>query len=1016
MIRFDQLVKRLSDENILQGKALVQKGHVSLIMRSGPVAHYLVDAQTPTRVELDARHVSFKDTPFFAAALFYSKKSKQLQQLNQAALLQAGSFLLNREHGIMQSTPNCRLQVEIEQAGMQDPVVSLRIGEEKLYRVRDIGQLVEAIGGDQSIEYGKHFTYDPGISVLSDNDLQVLTILSAGLGDRRERSMSLSQSFFHLLLHALMPSPFVYTRDGVSYRVDGIQDGVPPLAFEVSGSEKALAIRCLLSEDFMRVTKDCAYMFSDGKMFKLSQDAKGIMRAVDQAKDGETASFLFKREEVREVIGELLPSLSRLAPVTITGSLAGRMVSHPLHAKVYVDRQGKGIIARVSLGYGPYTIDPFRLREDTPALLLRDAQGERQLMEVLEEAGFRVRRGYAYMDGDENIYQFIKEGASQLSERAETFFSADFRKLRLRQPKLSAQLTGRSGRLSLSLQDDGETVDDLWPLIRAIALKRRYFRYRDGSFIELSDLKNWQPMAKALDEAHHLGRSEEDLGMFRAAYMNALAKEAQLPLDFDREAMEAVALKTVDAKSPVQGLYAYQQRGFEWLVSLERLSMGGILADEMGLGKTVQALAAILHGANESKVRLPSIVVAPTSLLYNWQQEAQSFAPSLKTAILQGTRQERRQMLAEFKQDLPDLMIVSYPTLRQDIDELKSFSFRYCFLDEAQAIKTPTSRAAQAAKRLNARCRIAMSGTPMENHVGELWSLYDFCLPGYLPDYRSFVRRYEDGENAEDLRRRIRPFLMRRLKKEVAGELPDKVETTLLCRMNVEQRRVYRAALAQRRSSVQDTLERLGMQKSRGEVLAAMTELRQICCHPSLVIPQYEGESAKLELLMDILLGILEGEHRVLVFSQFTRMLKIIEKRLNIMGINPMYLDGETPADERQQLSRRFNQGEGQLFLISLKAGGTGLNLTGADTVIQYDPWWNPAAEDQAVDRAHRIGQEKEVQVIRLVCAQTIEEDVIKLGEKKRRLFDALITSGAKMPGKLTQEEILALFDAHLDE
>ena len=373
-------------------------------------------------------------------------------------------------------------------------------------------------------------------------------------------------------------------------------------------------------------------------------------------------------------------------------------------------------------------------------------------------------------------------------------------------------------------------------------------------------------------------------------------------------------------------------------------------------------------------------------------------------------------MLAEFKQDLPDLMIVSYPTLRQDVDELKSFSFRYCFLDEAQAIKTPTSRAAQAAKRLNARCRIAMSGTPMENHVGELWSLYDFCLPGYLPDYRSFVRRYEDGENAEDLRRRIRPFLMRRLKKEVAGELPDKLETTLLCRMNVEQRRVYRAALAQRRSSVQDTLERLGMQKSRGEVLAAMTELRQICCHPSLVIPQYEGESAKLELLMDILPGILEGEHRVLVFSQFTRMLKIIEKRLNIMGINPMYLDGETPADERQQLSRRFNQGEGQLFLISLKAGGTGLNLTGADTVIQYDPWWNPAAEDQAVDRAHRIGQEKEVKVIRLVCAQTIEEDVIKLGEKKRRLFDALITSGAKMPGKLTQEEILALFDAHLDE
>ncbi|HHT15316.1 MAG TPA: DEAD/DEAH box helicase family protein [Clostridiales bacterium] len=1017
MIRFDQLIKRLSEDSFQKGKALVKKGRVSPILLSGPLVSYLVSGETATHVELDARRVNFQDTDAFAAALLYSKKAGHLQKINRCALLQAGEYLLKREHGIMQSTPNCRLEVEIEQTGEEDPLIFLRVGEEKLYRVRDIGQLIYAIDQNETLVFGKQFTFEPGITVFSKNDIQALTVLNAALGEKRQRSVRLTQPFFHLLLNALKNTEFVYTKDGIVQRICGIEDGVPPLAFEVSGSEKALAIRCLLSDDFARVTRDCAYMFSDGRMFALSHDAKGIMRAVDQAKDEETASFLFKRSEVREVISELLPSLSRLAPVTIIGTLSGRMVSHPLRTKVYVDRKGKGIIARVSLGYGPYTIDPFRLGEDTPVLLLRDAQGERQLMEVLEEAGFRVRRGYAYMDGDENIYRFIKEGAMKLSERAETFFSADFRKLRLRQPKLDARLTTYNGRLSLSLEDDGEPVDDLWPLIRAIALKRRYFRYRDGSFIELKDLENWQPLAEALDEAHYLGRSEKDLGMYRAAYLNALAKEAQLPLTLDRQAMEAVALKTVNAKSPVQGLYAYQQRGFEWLITLERLGMGGILADEMGLGKTVQALAAILYGVNSGKDTMPSLVVAPTSLLYNWQQEAQRFAPSLRTVILQGTREERRLMLGSFKgANKPDLIIVSYPTLRQDIEELQPFSFRYCILDEAQAIKTPTSRAAQAAKRISARCRIAMSGTPMENHVGELWSLYDYCLPGYLSDYRTFVRQYEDGENAEDLRRRIRPFLMRRLKKEVAGELPDKLETTFACRMNAEQRRAYRAALAQRRSSVQDTLERLGLQKSRGEVLAAMTELRQICCHPKLVIPQYEGESAKLELLLDILPGILDGGHRVLIFSQFTRMLKIIEKRLAFMGITPMYLDGETPADERQELSRRFNQGEGQVFLISLKAGGTGLNLTGADVVIQYDPWWNPAAEDQAVDRAHRIGQDKEVQVIRLVCAHTIEEEVIKLGEKKRRLFDALITSGAKLPSKLTQEEILSLFDLQSDE
>ncbi len=272
------------------------------------------------------------------------------------------------------------------------------------------------------------------------------------------------------------------------------------------------------------------------------------------------------------------------------------------------------------------------------------------------------------------------------------------------------------------------------------------------------------------------------------------------------------------------------------------------------------------------------------------------------------------------------------------------------------------------------------------------------------------MRRFDEGRNAEDLRRRIRPFLMRRLKSDVMAELPEKMETTLYANMEAEQRKVYSAVLLQKQASVQSLLERQGLKGSRGEVLAAMTELRQICCDPRLVLDTYTGESAKLELLMEVLPPILENGHRVLLFSQFTRMLALMQPRLNAMNISTMYLDGDTPVKERLALTQRFNEGEGQLFLISLKAGGTGLNLTGADTVIHYDPWWNPTTEEQAIDRAHRVGQEKKVQVIRLVTLNSIEEQVVLLGARKKKLFDKLVTAGEVMPEKLKTEDILALF------
>ena len=318
--------------------------------------------------------------------------------------------------------------------------------------------------------------------------------------------------------------------------------------------------------------------------------------------------------------------------------------------------------------------------------------------------------------------------------------------------------------------------------------------------------------------------------------------------------------------------------------------------------------------------------------------------------------------------------------------------------------------AAQAVKQLQGDTRFALTGTPMENGVGELWSLFDFVLPGYLPGYGSFLRRYQDGENSEDLLRRIRPFLTRRLKQEVLEELPDKMEITLRARMTPEQSQIYRAALERLRPRVNELMESKGAEKSRIEVLSAITELRQICCHPSLVMNEYRGGSGKEELLLEILPEMIGNGRRILLFSQFTSMLKILRGRLEENGFSTLYLDGDTPAGDRLNLTERFNGGEAQIFLISLRAGGSGLNLTGADLVIHYDPWWNPTAEEQATGRAHRIGQTKNVEVIRLVVHHSIEEQVVELGGRKKALFERLITPGESVLSALTEQDIRGLF------
>jgi SNF2 family DNA or RNA helicase len=447
--------------------------------------------------------------------------------------------------------------------------------------------------------------------------------------------------------------------------------------------------------------------------------------------------------------------------------------------------------------------------------------------------------------------------------------------------------------------------------------------------------------------------------------------------------------------------------------SLANYGFGGILADDMGLGKTLQVLTLILLDKTEKAA--PSLVIAPTSLLYNWQEEAAKFAPDLRVIVISGQQAERQERLLDIGQ--ADLVVTSYGLIKRDIELYAQYRFKYCFLDEAQNVKNPNTMNAKSVKQIKAGSYFALTGTPIENTLTELWSIFDFIMPGYLRTNKQFTSQFEtpivkngDQSALRELNRHIKPFILRRMKKTVLKELPEKIESKMTCEMTDEQAKLYGAWLLQAQAEFEQELAVNGFARSQIKILSLLTRLRQICCHPSLFLENYQGGSGKLEMLQEILKDAIDGGHRILLFSQFTSMLGMIQQQLDAMQIPYHYLDGSTKAEERIRLVHSFNSGEKAVFLISLKAGGTGLNLTGADMVIHFDPWWNPAVEDQATDRAYRIGQKNSVQVYKLITRNTIEDKIYTLQQKKKEMIDALIKPGENFLTKMSEDEIRELF------
>ena len=630
---------------------------------------------------------------------------------------------------------------------------------------------------------------------------------------------------------------------------------------------------------------------------------------------------------------------------------------------------------------------------------------------------------------DEKMYALLTVGIEELSRLGTVFISDALKAIQVSpSPVVSVGISLKGELLELTLDSEEMPLSELVEILSSYQRKRKFFRLKNGDFLSMEEggLAVLSEIGESMSvPAGQWAQGSVFLPKYRALYLDGELKEQNRFHAVKNREFRALVrnMKTVeDNDFEVPGslgkvMREYQKQGFLWLKTLKNNGFGGILADDMGLGKTLQIIAFLLsemeEGQNQESYTNFALIVCPASLVYNWKSETERFAPSLNAIAVTGTAAEREALLREAKKQ--EILITSYDLLKRDEEFYAGHCFGYEIIDEAQYIKNQNTKSAKAVKGIRAGFKAALTGTPIENRLSELWSIFDYLMPGLLYNYSRFREELEipivvnqEEEVTEHLRKMIRPFVLRRLKKDVLKDLPAKIEEAVFAGMEGEQEKLY-AAHVQRIRMMLDGQTEAEFSSNKIQILAELTMLRQLCCDPSLIYENYTGESAKLLMCIDLIKNAIDGGHRILLFSQFTSMLVNIQEQLLKEEIPYLCLTGSTGKERRAELVETFQRGEVPVFCISLKAGGTGLNLTAADIVIHYDPWWNVAVQNQATDRAYRIGQENPVTVYKLIAKGTIEENILKLQEKKSELAKQLLGNEGFEGVKLTKEEMMQL-------
>ncbi|CKG37915.1 putative SNF-family helicase [Streptococcus pneumoniae] len=895
----------------------------------------------------------------------------------------------------------------------------------KVYFINHIREFLSKVEKRESFHCSNEFTYTPDVhSFKQETDAIIQQLIKMYHNEKMyedtlevhakqdESMIFIPPASWKDMLSSLSKVEYVQLKQNEQL-FQGLQvsKGLLPLHFEFTKGNNGgftLHIDGLNRVQVMDMYNNALY---DGKLYHLHiEDCMRLIELQKMMSRSNSNQFYIPESKMEHFVAKVVPGLMKLGTVHIDEVISDRVETPSLKAKLYLDRVKSRLLAGLEFHYGNVMINP--LEEDgQPSVFNRDEKKEKEILDIMSESAFAKTEGGYFMHNEEAEYNFLYHVVPTLKGLVDIYATTAI-KLRISKgdavPLITVRRKERIDWLSFRFDIKGIPEAEIKGVLAALEEKRKYYRLANGSFLSLES-KEFNEINQFIKESgirkEFLHGEEVNVPLIRSVkWMNGLHEGNVLSLDDSvQELVENIQnpkkLKFAVPNTLNAEMRKYQVYGFEWMKTLAHYRFGGILADDMGLGKTLQSIAfidSVLPEIREKK--LPILVVSPSSLVYNWFSELKKFAPHIRAVIADGNQAERRKILKDITEF--DVVITSYPLLRRDI-RLYARPFHTLFLDEAQAFKNPTTQTARAVKTIQAEYRFGLTGTPVENSLEELWSIFHVVFPELLPGRKEFgdLRR-------EDIAKRVKPFVLRRLKGDVLNELPEKIEHLQSSELLPDQKSLYAAYLAKLREETLKHLDKDTLRKNKIRILAGLTRLRQICCHPALFVDDYKGSSAKFEQLLEILEECRSTGKRILIFSQFTKMLSIIGRELNRQAIPYFYLDGSTPAQERVELCDRFNEGEGDLFLISLKAGGTGLNLTGADTVILYDLWWNPAVEQQAADRAYRMGQKNTVQVIKLVAQGTIEEKMHELQESKKNLIAEVIEPGEGKLSSITEEEI----------
>lgn len=1036
------------NESNRQFRSVVQGGNpYTVSIRLGEEEELEYTCNCPAHVKYNGACKHVVATLLFIADYQQRENVKESLQEEDQTAYEIIEYFRKREY--RQLTPqyfHLELQITINESLKSQnsrAFLCLWAGAQRMYKITNTKKFMSDYSMGNMIRLGKEFKYMPGECMFEPASEEVLQYLTeifeiqetlgktyySNLFNRHELALSKRMLCKLLKLAAGLSCHVKYC--GQLLDIQEIVSGNPDISLEIALEDDCLQLSGTSEDTLLSLCDDGSILYYDHCLFLPEKEFLENLLPFYTAVFGSSERKIeFRGENMGNFIEKVLPVIKKTMKISVPETIRDHYIVEPIQPKLYLDRillrHRPAITAQIKFCYGNYEINPLEEKTNGQYIVVRDRGEEERLTRILYDLHFTVRDAVFLLSKEEDIFEMMTKRLTELTDHFEVFYSKEYKAVSVK--KLGNMQAGLRLNTDINLlemdthytQIPDEELEDFF---RAIRLKRRYYRLKSGAFI---DLESGERQISILQQVLELGEAAGD-GTIHFRQTAALYLEELLPRSNRIQKEDSYYNLVSDLKHPERTkwelpgdmeeiLRPYQKTGFLWLKTLAYYGMGGILADDMGLGKTLQAIAYICSCPGRRM-----LIVCPTSLAYNWQEEFEKFAPHIRTCIVTGNPSEREMRLIE-EQSCYDVWITTYPLIRKDMDYYRDISFDTMFIDEAQFIKNPSSLGAKAVKIVSAKHRFALTGTPIENALSEMWSIFDFIMPGFFSGHRRFMEQYERPilrENSEwkmqELQKRIEPFVLRRMKKDVLKELPDKIETKRMAEMTGKQKKIYLSYLSRIQAELQKR-ETLGTGKEQIQVLAALTRLRQICCHPGTFVDNYQGGSGKLDLLLEQLPDILSAGHSVIIFSQFTSMLSIIASELHKSQIAFFYLAGSTSPEERKREVKAFNEGEVKVFLISLKAGGTGLNLTGADTVIHFDPWWNPAVEEQATDRAYRIGQKKKVQVIKYVMKDSIEEKIYELQKRKRNLSDRVIRPGETFVNQLTAEELRELLQSEEED